>query len=172
MSLSGQTVCVTGASSGIGAACVDSFAEAGARLLICARRSDRLHEKIASLRDAGTEAHAFELDVRDREAVAAAFADLPAEWQSIDILVNNAGLSRGLEPLQEGSLDDWDEMLETNVQGLLYVSRAVLPGMVGRGSGHLINIGSIAGREVYPSGAVYCAASTPSEPSPRACAST
>jgi len=157
MSLSGQTVCVTGASSGIGAACVDSFAEAGARLLICARRSDRLHEKIASLRDAGTDAHAFELDVRDREAVAAAFAGLPAEWQSIDILVNNAGLSRGLEPLQEGSLDDWDEMLETNVQGLLYVSRAVLPGMVGRGSGHLINIGSIAGREVYPSGAVYCA---------------
>lgn len=157
MSLKGQTVCVTGASSGIGAACVDSFAEAGARLLICARRSDRVHEKIASLRDAGAEAHGFELDVRDRDAVAAAFAGLPPEWQGIDILVNNAGLSRGLEPLQEGSLDDWDEMLETNVQGLLYVSRAVLPGMVERGSGHLINIGSIAGREVYPNGAVYCA---------------
>lgn len=157
MSLKGQTVCVTGASSGIGAACVDSFAEAGARLLICARRSDRVHEKVASLRQAGIDAHGFELDVRDRDAVAAAFSGLPDEWQGMDILVNNAGLSRGLEPLQEGSLDDWDEMLETNVQGLLYVSRAVLPGMIERGSGHLINIGSIAGREVYPNGAVYCA---------------
>lgn len=157
MSLSGKTVCVTGASSGIGAACVDSFAEAGARLLICARRSDRLHEMVARLRDAQVEAHAFELDVRDRDAVSSAFSGLPEAWQSIDILVNNAGLSRGLEPLQSGSLDDWDEMLETNVQGLLYVSRAVLPGMVERGQGHLINIGSIAGREVYPKGAVYCA---------------
>ncbi|MAW59602.1 MAG: NAD(P)-dependent oxidoreductase [Planctomycetes bacterium] len=157
MSLQGRIVCVTGASSGIGAACVDAFAEAGARLLLCARRGDRLHESVAGLRAAGVEAHAFELDVREREAVAAAFADLPQDWQAIDILVNNAGLSRGLDPIQSGLLDDWDEMLETNVQGLLYVSRAVLPGMIERGSGHLINIGSIAGREVYPNGAVYCA---------------
>ena len=132
MSLQGRIVCVTGASSGIGAACVDAFAEAGARLLLCARRGDRLHESVAGLRAAGVEAHAFELDVREREAVAAAFADLPQDWQAIDILVNNAGLSRGLDPIQSGLLDDWDEMLETNVQGLLYVSRAVLPGMIER----------------------------------------
>lgn len=157
MSLAGKTVCVTGASSGIGAACVKAFAAAGARLLVCARRSDRLHELVAGLTEQGVEAHAFELDVQDRSAVEESFADLPAAWSKIDILLNNAGLSRGLDPIHEGLVDDWDEMLQTNVQGLLYVSRAVLPGMVERGKGHLINIGSIAGREVYPKGAVYCA---------------
>lgn len=157
MSLKGKTVCITGASSGIGAACVDAFAEAGARLLLCARRLERLEALRAALVNAGREVHVFSLDVQDRAAVCQAFAELPVEWQEIDLLVNNAGLSRGLEPIQQGSLNDWDEMLETNVQGLLYVSRAVLPGMVERGRGHLINIGSIAGREVYPNGAVYCA---------------
>lgn len=157
MSLHGKIVCVTGASSGIGAACVEAFAAAGARLLVCARRSDRLHELVAGLASRGVDAHAFELDVRDRDAVAEAFAGLPKDWSDIELLLNNAGLSRGLEPVQDGSIDDWDEMLQTNVQGLLYVSRAVLPGMVKRGRGHVINIGSVAGREVYPNGAVYCA---------------
>jgi len=157
MSLQDKIVCVTGASSGIGAACVEVFAAAGARLLVCARRSDRLHELVAGLTGKGVEAHAFQLDVRDRDAVSEAFESLPKEWSEIDLLLNNAGLSRGLEPLQDGLIDDWDEMLQTNVQGLLYVSRAVLPGMVARGRGHAINIGSIAGREVYPKGAVYCA---------------
>jgi NADP-dependent 3-hydroxy acid dehydrogenase YdfG len=157
MILQNKTICVTGASSGIGAACVEAFAQAGARLLVCARRSDRLHELVAGLSSRGVDAHAFQLDVRDRDAVSEAFASLPSEWTEIELLLNNAGLSRGLEPVQEGQIDDWDEMLQTNVQGLLYVSRAVLPGMVARGRGHVINIGSIAGREVYPNGAVYCA---------------
>jgi 3-hydroxy acid dehydrogenase / malonic semialdehyde reductase len=157
MSLKGKIVCVTGASSGIGAACVAAFAEAGARLLVCARRSDRLHQLVVGLSAKGVEAYAFELDVRDRDAVGLAFDGLPKEWSEIDLLLNNAGLSRGLEPVHQGRLDDWDEMLQTNVQGLLYVSRAVLPGMVSRGRGHVINIGSVAGHEVYPNGAVYCA---------------
>ncbi len=158
MNLSGQTVFITGASSGIGRACVSAFAAAGARVLMCARRVERLHQLAAEIdRDHGADSHALALDVRDREAVAAAFSGLPAAWQQIDVLVNNAGLSRGLEPLQQGSHDDWEEMIDTNVKGLLYVSRALLPAMVARGSGQVINIGSIAGREVYPSGAVYCA---------------
>jgi serine 3-dehydrogenase len=99
----------------------------------------------------------IELDVRDQEGVSSELQDLPADWQRIDVLVNNAGLSRGLDPLHEGSIDDWDEMLDTNVKGLLYVTRAVLPDMVARGRGHVINIGSIAGHEVYPRGNVYCA---------------
>jgi len=155
--LCGKTVLVTGASSGIGAACARSFAEAGARLVVCARRLERLERLAEEFDGLGVEHHCFGLDVRDRDAVKAAVAALPDEWSVPDVLLNNAGLSRGLEPLQEGSLDDWDEMLQTNVQGLLYVSRALLPAMVKRGRGHVINIGSIAGREVYPNGAVYCA---------------
>ncbi len=158
MSLSGKTVFVTGASSGIGEACARAFAQAGARLLLCARREQRLRELAATLREQhGTEVLAFALDVRHRTAVEEALAALPPEWAVPDILVNNAGLSRGLEPLQEGSHQDWEEMIDTNVKGLLWVSRTLLPGMVERGSGHVINIGSIAGWEVYPNGAVYCA---------------
>lgn len=155
--LAGRTALVTGASSGIGAACARAFAAAGARLLLCARRSARLDDLTRELRAGGTDLRAFTLDVRDAAAVTAALAGLPPEWQAIDLLLNNAGLSRGLEPLQEGRLDDWDEMIDTNVKGLLYVTRAVTPGMVARGSGHVINLGSIAGREVYPKGNVYCA---------------
>lgn len=158
MTLSAQTVLITGASSGIGLACAEAFAAAGARLLLCARREDRLRDLTNRLRDAhGTEILAFALDVRVRDRVEEAFAALPQEWRAIDILVNNAGLSRGLEPLQEGSYQDWDEMLDTNVKGLLNVSRTLLPGMIARGGGQVINIGSIAGHEVYPGGAVYCA---------------
>jgi 3-hydroxy acid dehydrogenase / malonic semialdehyde reductase len=148
------TVLVTGASSGIGRACALAFAEAGARLVLCARRADRLEALAAEL---DVESLTIELDVRDRGAVQAAVADLPKPFDAIDVLVNNAGLAAGLAPLHEGDPDDWERMVDTNVKGLLWVSRAVVPGMVARGRGHVINIGSIAGRETYPGGAVYCA---------------
>jgi 3-hydroxy acid dehydrogenase/malonic semialdehyde reductase len=153
-----RTVLVTGASAGIGAACARAFAAAGARLVLGARRTGRLEALAAELRDAhGAESHLLELDVRDAGAVSAAVAGLPAEWAEIDVLVNNAGLGRGLEKAHEGDPADWDEMVDTNVKGLLYVTRAVVPGMVARGRGHVVNIGSVAGHEVYPGGAVYCA---------------
>lgn len=148
------TVLVTGASSGIGQACARAFSAAGARLLLCARRADRV---AALARELDTQVHHFPLDVRDREAVDAAVAGLPVGWRDVDVLVNNAGLAAGLAPLHEGDPDDWDRMIDTNVRGLLNVTRAVLPAMVARGRGHVINIGSIAGHETYPAGAVYCA---------------
>lgn len=153
-----KIVLITGASSGIGRSCARAFAAAGARLLLAARRIERL-ERLAAELEAGHGAacRVFELDVRRRAAVEAAVAGLPESWSAIDILVNNAGLSRGLDKVHEGLPDDWDEMVDTNVKGLLYVTRAVLPGMVRRGGGHVINIGSIAGHEVYAGGAVYCA---------------
>ncbi len=158
MDLSGKTVLITGASSGIGRACAEAFAERGSRLLLAARRTERLETLADGLRARFVaETLTLGLDVRDRTAVDAALAALPGGWREIDILVNNAGLARGLAPLQEGDTDDWEEMVDTNVKGLLFVTRAVLPGMVGRGAGHVINIGSIAGHEVYPSGNVYCA---------------
>ncbi len=147
-------VFITGASSGIGAATARAFALAGARLILAARRADRLRELAAAL---PVDTHVIELDVRDRAAVQRAIAAIPAHFVAIDVLVNNAGLSRGFHPLHEGSEDDWEEMLDTNVRGLLYVTRAVLPGMVARGHGHVINIGSVAGHETYPRGNVYCA---------------
>jgi serine 3-dehydrogenase len=125
---------------------------------MCARRIDRLQALAAELKaESGLPVHTLALDVRDQPAVAAAVAGLPPEWAAIDVLVNNAGLSRGLDKLHEGLLADWEEMIDTNVKGLLYVSRAVLPGMVARGRGHVINIGSIAGHDIYPGGSVYCA---------------
>jgi serine 3-dehydrogenase len=153
-----RIVLITGASSGIGRACAESFASHGCRLVLAARRKDRIDETAASLRGRhGTESLTAVVDVRDRGAVAAWIGGLPDPWREIDILVNNAGLSRGMEPLYEGDISDWEEMIDTNVKGLLYVTRAVLPGMVKRGRGHVINIGSIAGHEVYPGGNVYCA---------------
>ncbi|HEU4543646.1 MAG TPA: SDR family NAD(P)-dependent oxidoreductase [Jiangellaceae bacterium] len=152
--LRGARVLITGASSGIGRACAEAFAAAGASVVLAARRLDRLQRVAAGL-DASV--HLLELDVRDRAAVEQAIASLPGEWAQIDVLVNNAGLAAGLEPLQDGDPDDWDRMVDTNVKGLLYVTRAVVPGMVARGRGHVINIGSIAGHETYPNGAVYCA---------------
>jgi serine 3-dehydrogenase len=154
MKLENRLVFVTGASSGIGEACARAFAAEGARLLLAARREERL-ATVAS--DLGVETHTITLDVRDREAVERAVAALPPEWSAIDVLVNNAGLARGLDKLHEGSPDDWDQMIDTNVKGLLYVTRAVVPGMVVRGRGHVVNIGSTAGHEVYPGGNVYCA---------------
>lgn len=149
---------VTGASSGIGRSIARAFAAEGARLLLCARRVERVRELAAELRETwGTDTHTFALDVRRQPEVESALGGLPTAWAEIDILVNNAGLSRGLDKLHEGRLDDWEEMLDTNVKGLLYVSRVVLPPMVARNRGHVVNIGSIAGREVYPGGNVYCA---------------
>jgi NADP-dependent 3-hydroxy acid dehydrogenase YdfG len=158
MSLKGKIVFVTGASSGIGAATALAFAVEGARLLLAARRTDKLTEVAAQALERGAAAvHTFSLDVRNREAVQAAIAALPPEWAEIDILVNNAGLSRGLEKLYQGNIDDWEEMIDTNVKGLLYVTRAVVPGMVARNRGHVVNLGSVAGDITYPNGAVYCA---------------
>ncbi len=145
---------VTGASSGIGEATARQLAASGYKLILTARRIDRLRKLAAELR---SPVHVIELDVRNQPAVETAIGQLPKDWQEIDLLVNNAGLSRGLDKLHEGKLQDWEEMIDTNVKGLLYVSRAVIPGMVARGRGHLINIGSIAGHEVYPGGNVYCA---------------
>ena len=158
MTLKGKIVFVTGASSGIGAATALAFAAEGARLLLAARRADKLSEVASSALHGGAQAvHTISLDVRDRKAVQQAIDTLPAEWAPIDVLVNNAGLSRGLEKLYVGNPDDWDEMIDTNVKGLLYVTRAVVPGMVERGRGHVVNLGSVAGEITYPNGAVYCA---------------
>jgi serine 3-dehydrogenase len=157
-SMTGKTVLVTGASSGFGLACAEAFAARGARLIVAARRIGRLRQLARGLiREHGAEVRTMPLDVRDRRAVSAAIAGLPRGWRDIDILVNNAGLSRGLNPLQAGEVRDWEEMIDTNVKGLLYVTRAVLPGMAARGGGHVVNVGSIAGHETYPSGNVYCA---------------
>jgi serine 3-dehydrogenase len=153
-----RVVFITGASSGIGRSCGRAFGREGAKILMAARRADRLAALAAELRtDFGTAVHFFGLDVRRAAEVEKAITALPAEWQAIDILVNNAGLSRGLDKLHEGVVGDWEEMIDTNVKGLLYVSRAVIPGMISRGRGHVINLGSVAGHEVYPGGNVYCA---------------
>ncbi len=153
-----RTVVVTGASSGIGEACAHVFAGAGDRLVLVARREDRLAALAATLADAhGIETLTVALDVRDRDAVRAALGALPEEWRDVDVLVNSAGLAAGLEKFQDADPDDWDRMLETNVRGVLSVTRALLPGMIERHAGHVINIGSIAGRAAYPNGSVYCA---------------
>ncbi len=153
-----KTVLITGASSGIGKASAQLFAREGARLLLCARRLDRIQMLAEALSNQyKVEVHCFVLDVRCKEAVFKAIQTLPAAWQSIDVLLNNAGLAAGLDTLQEGGVDDWEAMIDTNIKGLLYVTKAVLPGMIKRNEGHVMNIGSIAGRQVYPKGAVYCA---------------
>jgi 3-hydroxy acid dehydrogenase / malonic semialdehyde reductase len=151
-------ILITGATAGIGEACARAFAAAGARLLLVARRTDRLESLASDLeREHRAEVYTLALDVRDSAVVAHVLTELPAEWAEVGVLVNNAGLSRALDPVHRGDVRDWDEMIDTNVKGVLSVTRAILPGMVERGRGHVINIGSIAGREVYPGGAVYCA---------------
>ncbi|MEH2166465.1 MAG: SDR family oxidoreductase [Nostoc sp.] len=157
-SLQNQIILITGASSGIGTACAKIFAGAGAKLMLAARRLERLQQLADTLsKDFSTEIHLLQLDVRDRNAVESAIATLPSAWSDIDILINNAGLSRGLDKLHEGSFQDWEDMIDTNVKGLLYVSRYVVPGMVSRDRGHVVNLGSIAGHQTYPGGNVYCA---------------
>ena len=157
MSMKGKIVFITGASSGIGAATALAFADLGAKLLLCARRVDKLKDVAsAAIARGAASVHTFELDVRNQPAVQSDIESLPPEWAEIDVLVNNAGLSRGLEKLHLGKIEDWDEMIDTNVKGLLYVTRAVVPGMVARSRGHVINLGSTAGEIAYPNGAVYC----------------
>jgi 3-hydroxy acid dehydrogenase / malonic semialdehyde reductase len=146
------TVFVTGASSGFGAAITRRFATAGARVVATARRSDRLKDLAGEL---GPRVLPVTLDVRDRDAVAGAVAGLPAEFAEIDVLVNNAGLALGLSPAQDADLNDWEEMIDTNCKGLAYCTRAVLPGMVGRRRGHVVNLGSVAGTYPYPGGNAY-----------------
>jgi 3-hydroxy acid dehydrogenase/malonic semialdehyde reductase len=146
------TVAITGASAGFGAAIARRFAATGAHVVMLARRADRIE---ALAHELGDRAHAVVLDVRDRAAVEHAFSSLPGELAAIDVLVNNAGLALGLEPAPRASLDDWDQMVDTNCKGLMYATRAVLPGMVARGRGHVINIGSVAGSYPYPGGNVY-----------------
>ncbi|HTB98634.1 MAG TPA: SDR family NAD(P)-dependent oxidoreductase [Terracidiphilus sp.] len=157
MGLQGKIVFITGASAGIGAATALAFASEGARLLLAARRPGKLAEIASSALERGAPAvHSIDLDVRDHRGVQQSIDDLPQEWAEIDILVNNAGLSRGLDKLYMGKIQDWEEMIDTNVKGLLYVTRAVVPGMVVRGHGHIISLGSTAGEISYPNGAVYC----------------
>jgi 3-hydroxy acid dehydrogenase / malonic semialdehyde reductase len=157
-SLQGKTVFVTGASSGIGRSTAIAFAREGCRLLLCARGLEALEELKQALVSAGApDVRAFQLDVQDRGAVEKAIASLPAAWSEIDVLVNNAGLSRGLTKLYEDDPQNWEEMIDTNVKGLLYVTRSIVPGMVARGRGHVINLGSTAAYITYANGAVYCA---------------
>lgn len=155
--LRGKRVLVTGASSGIGEACARRFAREGARVAAWARRADRLEELARELRDQQADVVTATVDVRERERVNAAVTDLVANWGVPDILLNNAGLAAGLDPLQQGDPEDWDRMIDTNVKGLLNVTRAVLPHMIEQGRGHVINTGSTAGHLVYPRGNVYCA---------------
>jgi 3-hydroxy acid dehydrogenase/malonic semialdehyde reductase len=157
-SLNGKTVLVTGASSGIGKETALAFAREGCRILACARRLDPLQAIQQDLFAAGAPSvHLFALDVQNRQAVESALSALPVDWSQIDILVNNAGLSRGLAKLYEDDFTNWEEMIDTNVKGLLYVTRAIVPGMVARNQGHVINLGSVAGHMTYANGAVYCA---------------
>lgn len=153
-----KIIFISGASSGIGQASAKAFAASGAKLILCARRLPRLQQLATELKEHyQTESLIIELDVCQRQAVEQAINDLPSEWQAIDVLLNNAGLAAGAAPFQEGDIDDWERMIDTNVKGLLYLSRQIVPGMVERNQGHVINIGSIAGHEVYNNGAVYCA---------------
>jgi 3-hydroxy acid dehydrogenase/malonic semialdehyde reductase len=145
-------VFITGASAGFGAAIARRFARDGVRLILAARRVDRVKALAAELNVA---THIIELDVRDNAAVEKAVADLPADFRAVDLLVNNAGLALGLEPAHRARLDDWERMVDTNIKGLMYMTRAVLPGMVERGRGHVVNIGSTAGEWPYPGGNVY-----------------
>lgn len=157
-SLTGKLICITGASSGIGRACAIEFAKHKSNLLLMARRKDRVEALAQQLtREHHIRTFTQQLDVRNNGDVEKTFSSLPTEWKKIDILVNNAGLSRGLDKLYEGKIEDWEEMIDTNVKGFLYVTRTVLPAMVEQNNGHIINIGSIAGHQTYPMGNVYCA---------------
>jgi NADP-dependent 3-hydroxy acid dehydrogenase YdfG len=154
----GKIIFITGASSGIGKACAYKFAEHDNTLILCGRRADRLEEMVRDLEDNfQTRAIALSFDVRNREEVATKISQLPGELQAPDVLINNAGLALGLDSVVTGNLEAWDTMVDTNIKGLLYITRALVPQMVARKSGHIINIGSIAGKEAYPNGNIYCA---------------
>lgn len=153
--MSPRTVFITGASSGFGAACAQQFARAGERLVLAARRLDPLLKLKDELQAQTAGIHVISLDVRDRQAVQDAVESLPQQFKEIDLLVNNAGLALGLEPAHAASLDDWETMVDTNIKGVMYCTRFILPGMVARNRGHIINIGSTAGAWPYPGGNVY-----------------
>ncbi len=156
--LRGKTIFITGASSGIGKACAEAFAKEGSRLILAARREDRLLEVGKDLeKKFGVKTKSYQLDVRNLKEVKKTISSFPDDWKKIDILINNAGLARGFSKIYEGDILHWEEMIDTNVKGLLYVTREILPLMIENGSGHVINIGSTAGHEVYLNGNVYCA---------------
>ena len=157
MKLSNKIALITGASAGIGKACAEVFAEAGAKLILIARREDKLKEVTENIfKNFGTEIYSIICDITNYEELKNYIDTLPEKWSNIDILINNAGKARGLNKIQDGNLDDWNEMIDTNIKGLLYVSKLIIPKMIIQNNGHIINIGSIAGREVYPNGNVYC----------------
>ena len=149
-----KIACITGASSGIGWATAQALANEGFNLILCGRRKERLEALQAEL---PTESLLLVFDVSDIAAVKSAFAQMPTSWQAIDVLINNAGNAHGMSPIQSGDEADWDAMMNSNVNGLLYVSQAIIPGMIERKSGHIINLSSIAGKQIYPNGNVYCA---------------
>jgi len=150
-----KTALITGATSGIGRATAHEFAKHGIHLILCGRRQERL-DTIQKALSKQTQVHTLNFDVRDKKATFDAITSIPENFKTIDILINNAGNAHGLDPIQTGSLEDWDAMMDINVKGLLYVSKAVIPQMTERKTGHIINIGSSAGKEVYPKGNVYC----------------
>jgi len=152
-----KTVLITGATSGIGLGCARKFAANGDRLILTARNQQRLEEIGKELKEKGSQVLTLAFDVRDREAATRAVNSLPADWQDIDVLVNNAGLALGLEQEYKGDLDDWETMIDTNIKGLLLMTRLIVPRMVERNCGHVINIGSVAGDAAYAGGNVYCA---------------
>ncbi len=153
-----KTILITGATSGIGKACAVKFATAGFNIIITGRRNERLVQVKEILeKEYDVKVLALCFDVQDRQAVTAAFAGLPEEWQKIDVLMNNAGLALGKDSFEDADMDDWETMLNSNVHGLLYVSKAILPYMLAQKKGHIVNMGSVAGKEVYANGNVYCA---------------
>ena len=152
-----KTVLITGATSGIGLGCARKFAQNGDRLILTGRNEQRLNEICKELTEKGSEVLTLAFDVRNREVAEKLMTELPEEWKKIDVLVNNAGLALGLDPEYEGNLDEWETMIDTNIKGLLTMTRLVVPGMVERNSGHIINIGSVAGDAAYAGGNVYCA---------------
>ncbi|MEN9363868.1 MAG: hypothetical protein RI903_1177 [Bacteroidota bacterium] len=149
-----KIACITGASSGIGWATAIALAKEGFNLILCGRRKERLEVLQAEL---STDSYLLVFDVSDASAVKSAFGQLPLDWQHIDVLINNAGNAHGMSPIQSGDAADWDAMMNSNVNGLLYVSQAIIPGMIARTSGHIVNVSSIAGKQIYPNGNVYCA---------------
>lgn len=151
-----KTAFITGATSGIGLATAKRLAHEGYQLILCGRRMDRL-EQLQQELSIQTKIHTLCFDVRDKNAVHNAIESLPSYFSSIEVLINNAGNAHGLDPIQTGNIDDWDAMIDINVKGLLYVSKAIIPKMIAQKSGHIINIGSTAAKEVYPNGNVYCA---------------
>ncbi|HPS82984.1 MAG TPA: SDR family oxidoreductase [Bacteroidales bacterium] len=153
-----KIILISGATSGIGASCAKKFAAVGCRVILCGRRSERLSEfKKNLVSQYGEKFLTLTFDIRNREEVFNAIQSLPDDWKAVDVLINNAGLALGLNSLQDGSIDHWEQMIDTNIKGLLYLTKAVVVQMIERKSGHVINIGSIAGRQAYANGNVYCA---------------